>query len=326
MKKILTFLLSLITLFSLGTLYACAEVDGCEHAVTVRATYTETDGEVYKEYYCDECKKDIKKKIEVAGIVYEENELSAIQENPAFQDNSTILIKKGNYSTMYVTSAKVGTTIICEDDVVVKILRFENDCAGITIENMNFYSPPTESASRLDLNGLVTGLTIKYCTFKGNSQVYVWSYEVTDFVIENCTFTDIYNKSGGGQRLSAMLIRKFNGLTVKNCVIENVEYNAMQIGVEGGYGNLIITGNVFKNIGNRVIHATRSEPIYCDISGNTFYLNTIGSGSYFYTSGFGSFTIGVNTWEEIPQKVNFYIYPVEAGRIEYDPTVQLQLS
>ena len=43
MKKILAFLLSLITLFSLGTLYACGDgkEDGCEHAVTVRATYTE---------------------------------------------------------------------------------------------------------------------------------------------------------------------------------------------------------------------------------------------------------------------------------------------
>ena len=328
MKKLLAILLCAI--FILPALSACGETGGegggCGHAVTVRATYTEEGGKVYKEYYCGTCAKDIKEQITVAGIVDEENELTAIQESKDFQNNSTILIKKGTYSTMYVTDAKIGTKIVCEDDVIVKILRFEADSAEITVENMNFYSPSTESASRLDINGLVSGLAIKYCTFKGNSQVYAYSQLAQDFSIENCTFTDIYNNSGSGMSLTAILVRNFDGLAVKDCVFENVQYNALQIGAKGGVGDLIITGNTFKNIGSRVLHTVSSEPAFCDISGNTFYKNSVGSGSYFNTNGFGSFTIGVNTWESIPPKENFYINPVTAGRIEYNPEEQIQLD
>ncbi len=328
MKKLLAIMLC--AFFILPTLSACGQTGGesvgCGHAVTVRATYTEERGKVYKKYYCDTCAKDVKKEITVAGIVDEENELTAIQEGKGFQNNSTILIKKGTYSTMYVTDAKVGTKIVCEDDVVVTNLRFEADCAEITVENMNFYSPSTGGASRLDINGLVSGLTIKYCTFKGNAQVYAYSQLAEEFSIENCTFTDIYNHSGAGMSLTAILVRNYAGLTVKDCVFENVQYNALQIGAKGGVGDLKITGNTFKNIGSRVLHTVNSEPASCDISGNTFYKNNVGSGSYFNTNGFGSFVIGVNTWEEIPAKTNFYINPVTAGRIEYNPEEQIQLS
>ena len=239
MKRAISLFLSLIFVFTFSFLIACGSVGGagdggngvgssgivdnggCEHIVTERATYLEVDGVITKEFYCNECGGEVKQIISVAGIVDDDNELTSIQESKDFENNSIILIKKGSYDLMYVTSAKIGTTIVCEDEVTVKILRFGEDCANITIENMNFYSPPTESASRLDLNGLVSGLTIKYCTFKGNSQVYAYTKHVADFVIENCTFTDIYNNSGSGMSLTAILVRNFNGLTVKNCVLDN---------------------------------------------------------------------------------------------------------
>ena len=123
-----------------------------------------------------------------------------------------------------------------------------------------------------------------------------------------------------------MKIQEYNGLTVKNCTFENVEYNAMQLGNNVANGVVVIDGNIFKDIGSRVIYLVYIDGLTsCTIENNLFYDNTDSlllpgdlddgikkeSGIYIHSkSTMGNLLVGKNFWEEIPDCDTLYIAPV----------------
>ena len=68
-----------------------------------------------------------------------------------------------------------------------------------------------------------------------------------NLTVENCTFNNCYQ---------SIYTQKINGITVTGCRFDTTEHNAIAIqsGSEAvNHGAVVITGNTFANIGDRII-------------------------------------------------------------------------
>ncbi len=213
--------------------------------------------------------------------------------------------------------------IFSEDSVSVNGVTVYDGVKDLTVEGITF-----------GINGVEIGraenVAIVDCDFTLNANITNLSgCTVTNLEVINCRFTNILNNL-----TTAIKIQEYDGLTVKGCTFDNVEYNAMQVGHNVANGVVRIEGNTFKNIGSRVIYLVEVKNLLeCMIIGNEFYDNTDSllldnevddeikkkDGIYIHSkSTSGNLIIGQNFWEIIPAKNWRYI----ASVAQYDVSEQ----
>ena len=126
---------------------------------------------------------------------------------------------------------------------------------NITIEGITF-TAPANIASSLGTT-VIDGVTFRKCTFNigkiasGNQALRYYNENndgnVRNLTVENCSFNTCFQ---------GVYTQKINGVTVMNSYFDTTGHNA--IAVQSGdkavnHGAVIITGNTFNNIGDRII-------------------------------------------------------------------------
>ena len=127
--------------------------------------------------------------------------------------------------------------------------------SGITFEGITFTGKVNIETSNAETT--ISGFTFKNCAFNintksnGNQALRYYNEndngQVTDLVVDNCTFRDCYQGIYTG---------KVKNVTITNCAFDKTGHNA--IAIQSGnannvnHGSVTITTNYFVNIGDRV--------------------------------------------------------------------------
>ena len=144
--------------------------------------------------------------------------------------------------------------------------------SNITIEGITFTAKTDINTSIPETT--INGFTFKNCTFNigstadGNQAIRYYNENnngnLTDLTVENCKFKDCYQGVYTG---------KIKNVTVKNSTFDTTGHNAIAIQSADeavNHGNVVITGNTFKNVGDRIIRFNNvGEDTTITISNNT---------------------------------------------------------
>ena len=194
-----------------------------------------------------------------------------------FDENLTIMGKDGaSINGMMINSGKDENNANASTDVMP---------SGVTIMGVEFTKDLQVANCSMDK------LTISNCTFTNGAGIAIRpnSYDglnenllvrplsqrntVSNVTIENCTFernANVYEKS-------KIYLFDINGATIKNNIITNCEYNAIQINnksYDGIYGNIVIEGNQISDTMDRALRITHIKG-NITIKNNEFsYINT----------------------------------------------------
>ncbi|MBQ8374248.1 MAG: hypothetical protein IJX98_01580 [Clostridia bacterium] len=329
MKKFKTVLIALsVAIASVPAFAACedtsnGEKDSPAHICDFSSDviYKERNDQFYIGYPCKIC-EEMNTVTDVLDVNYviktTDYNLNQILSN--VKSGDVVVFKSGRH-TSDLSLPLDGVTILGETGTILYGLNTGN-LTNVTIENIEFESSTT-------LNNNIDGLIYKNCKF---------SYGVfSEATIKNVTFDSCVFKDLTSPKETAIRLTDYENLTVKDCVFDNVAYNALQVGLNCS-GNLLISGNTFRNIKSRILYLISVAQLSsCSIIDNVFYdhhSNYIedesydetgckkNSGVYIHTkSPSGVLNVGVNTWENIPLDDLKYIAPIA----EYDPTQQLSI-
>ena len=126
---------------------------------------------------------------------------------------------------------------------------------NITIEGITFTAKTEFATSSADT--VIDGVTFKNCTFNigstasGNQALRYYNESnngnVKNLTVDNCAFNTCYQ---------GVYTQKINGVTVKNCTFNTTGHNAIAVQSDKDAVNhkaVVITGNTFTNIGDRII-------------------------------------------------------------------------
>lgn len=339
MRKFLILILTALSLAFCVSAVACTTPENsdengggqvCQHQYT--SGYFLEDNKMYigeKCSICDEIKKENAQVIEVDVVIAENNnKMSSVN------SGDVVAFKKGAYNTVTAKRNVESVIYIAETGVTVNSINATYSKA--TYENFTVLGHASENAFNFPYD--VSDVTVKNCYFTEYGGIYSRSagIKITNLTVDNCVFKDITaGLSEDEKRDSAIVITRYDGLTVKNCSFENVSYNAMQVGEHENGGEVLIENNVFKNMGSRVVYLVRTDRLTdCLVAGNTFYNHDHvysdpeaghkkDSGIYIHCkSETGIIKVGVNTWETVPEFDRMYIAPVA----EYNQQEQLVIN
>ena len=125
---------------------------------------------------------------------------------------------------------------------------------GIKFVGLNFTGNVNIASSLND--AVISGFTFDGCSFttngtaSSNGQALRYYNEnnngqVSDLTVKNCTFTNCYQ---------GVYTMKIKNVAVENCDFNTTGHNAIAIQGEAcNHGNVVITNNEFKNIGDRIV-------------------------------------------------------------------------
>lgn len=239
------------------------------------------------------------------------------------KSGDVVAFAKGVYSSFEGKMYQENITYIAETGTSISVIN----CAEKSATYENFTITGLSKEVGFNFNYTTSGVTIKNCRFTAFGGIYA-RYNSSDtkiinnLTVENCVFKDV-GVSSDADNASAIVLTHYNGLTIKDCVFDTVEYNAMQVGEHANGGEVLITGNVFKDMGSRVVYLVNVNNLTsCEISDNIFYdhhdnYSATGdggvkkdSGVYIHTrSTSGALHIGTNKWVNIPADDAKYIAP-----------------
>ena len=343
MKRLVTYVICILTALSLLTFTGCDALGGLmggggdQHNFSTEWSSDETHHwKACTDQDCNE-KKDYSEHVFVDyqcecgatdGVVIAtaSNAASVIYNA---EDGQKILLKKGNYAMMTLATQAKGLELLFEKNSTISLLSITSKVEDLTIDGLKF-------TGNLIISDEVDGLTISNCKFSGNSQISTNTQEnvwIKDVVIKDCTFTNI--SAGQNGKLTAIRLSRTENFSLIGCLFDSVQYNCVQMpgGIAGGgnpslKGNIVITGNTFKDTGVRALNLHLVEATTCDISGNTFYLHEYSyDGGYIDTEvGASGVVIGVNTWEVIPEGCEKNFLGWDLGVYTYDMNEQIQLE
>ena len=127
--------------------------------------------------------------------------------------------------------------------------------SNITIEGITFTAKTDINTSIPETT--IDGFTFKNCTFNigstadGNQAIRYYNENnngnLTDLTVENCKFNSCHQ---------GVYTSHIKNVTVKGCTFDTTGHNAIAIQDLKGtcdHGNVVITGNTFKNVGDRII-------------------------------------------------------------------------
>ena len=237
-------------------------------------------------------------------------------------DGTVVKLMVGNYGTIRI-EGKSNIIIYAGDFVKVELIRIVGNCKNIYIYDIDFSnvtgSDSWEGGVKVQNGENTENVVIKNCTFTDNSGfINDTSTQITNTKIIGCKFYDLGYCSIEGYR-SAIVAYYCYGLTVEDCEFDGITKNCIQAYVSGGT-HLTIKNNVFKNAGGVTLNLwVYSDQSAVDISSNKFYQEktsinenpdlTRDEGVYIY-SGNRQIAVGANSWEIMPQNINFYLYNV----------------
>ena len=144
--------------------------------------------------------------------------------------------------------------------------------SNITIEGITFTAKTDINTSIPETT--INGFTFKNCTFNigstadGNQAIRYYNENnngnLTDLTVENCKFNSCHQ---------GVYTSHIKNVTVKGCTFDTTGHNAIAIQDFKGtcdHGNVVITGNTFKNVGDRIIRFNNvGEGTTITISNNT---------------------------------------------------------
>ncbi len=176
-----------------------------------------------------------------------------------FDENITIIGKEGaSINGMMINSGKNDSNANATTDVMP---------SGVTFIGVEF------TADFKVANCSMDKLTLKDCTFTNGAGIAIRSnsYDgldenllvrpahqkntVSNVTIENCVF----ERNAGVYQKTKIYLFDIDGVTIKNNLISNCEYNAIQINnksLDGIYGNVVIEGNEISDTIDRAIRIT----------------------------------------------------------------------
>ncbi|MBE7083161.1 MAG: hypothetical protein E7373_00990 [Clostridiales bacterium] len=321
MKKLIIALCFLIFITNSHLLVGCNNKDKDNNSQTnppapshtceanYNITYREANGILTIGYPCKTCNKIFDPQSEItADFVIKTTDYNINSILSAVKPGDVIVYKSGKHSSDLQVSLN-EITIYGETGTILNGLK----CGNLTntkIENIEF-------ESHTELKTDVNGLSFKNCKF---SFGVLCESPIKNISFDRCEFIDITSS-----KETAIRLYNYDNLTVKNCVFENIAYNAMQVGK--GKGNCQIYGNTFKDIKSRIIYLIEIDNLSsCVIENNIFYdhhqnyvpdesYDDMGckkeTGVYIYTkSSSGVINIGINTWENIPEYSIEFITPL----------------
>ena len=127
--------------------------------------------------------------------------------------------------------------------------------SNIAFEGINFTAKVEFATSSADT--VIDGVSFKNCSFttgstaSGNQALRYYNEgnngNVKNLTVENCSFTNCFQ---------GVYTQKINGITVKNSTFNTTGHNAIAVQSDSGAVNhkaVVITGNTFTNIGDRII-------------------------------------------------------------------------
>lgn len=319
-RKLICLLLSLLCLVSMLCFSACGgkeQDEKCSHTFGVSETeeFFEKGGKVYStKYLCLKCNEH--KEVENAKVVSANDCYDAIA---GAKDNEFLFLKRSDYTGVTLYTEAKNLYLCFEKGSKTRIMSTSGTIENITIDGLSF-------EGNFTMPEQINGITLKNCKFVQNSQIS----NQNDALIKNlslikCEFIGI---SSGG-KLTAVRVNLCENLTVKDCIFNTIEYNALQIGGNSLTGTVIITGNTFKGTGSSVIHLANCHLTDCDISGNVFYLKDNLSGSNYLNildNASGVVKFGINTWEVIPEASEINFEGITSGKVQYNIEEQLLLG
>lgn len=336
MKKFLTIALTLIlSLTFIFSLVGCKDEptndDGGNnnpppHSCTLDTDtliYKEKGGKLYVGYKCKTCNEiTATESVVDIDVIIEPGDLQISEKLASIETGDVVVYKTGLHND-YLPASKTGVRVVGENGASFPVVSLSN-VSNVTYENFNITNLTLENGNSL--------LTFKNCKFtRGINNIM---HLVTDFTFDGCRFID-----QNTDKESAIILRYFSNLTIKNCIFQNVAYNALQIGENQSDGTLLIENNTFKYVGSRVVYIAGTTGLTsCSIVGNKFYDNEDAyldpegvndgikksDGIYIKVSG-GNKTVvnvGINYWENIPEDDNKYI----TTDAVYDESVQLEIA
>ncbi len=180
---------------------------------------------------------------------------------------------------------------------------------GIKFVGLNFTGNVNIASS---LNGaVISGFTFDGCSFttngtaSSNGQALRYYNEnnngqVSDLTVKNCTFTNCHQ---------GVYTSHIKNVTVKGCTFDTTGHNAIAIQDFKGtcdHGNVVITGNTFKDIGDRIIRFNNvGEGTTITISNNTSTNSGDASGEIIKATSRPEsvqVTMSGNTWGNVGEK------------------------
>ena len=179
---------------------------------------------------------------------------------------SNVTIKAADSATVSVAGVKassghvygIGSTDYVRDftrTAVGSTCYVNLDISNVTFEGLTFTAKSDIASSQPET--VINGVTFKNCTFNiantepGNQAIRYYNEndngKVKNLTVDHCTFNNCYQ---------GIYCGKINGVSVTACTFDTTGHNA--IGLQGGevpcnLGAVVITGNTFTNIGDRII-------------------------------------------------------------------------
>ena len=289
--------------------------------------YTEND-EVYYVRNCIVCGRvSPRQKVSNATVVKSTESAQEALDN--LSSNKTIYFTDGNYGHLMFKST-VGQilsniTLVGSNNANVRFLELSTlqDYApkNLTIENLSFVNNDNTLSGGISTQIPVENLTINNCHFEGNSNVTMGKYS-KDITITNCTFKNIENENN----LSAIVLNDSDCVKIISNSFNGVQYNGIQTNKLALNSTIKIEENLFTRINSRFIDCTNEEARgQVNILANTFYKTNPESPNYkedgHYINSKGTpVSVGVNTWEEVPQ-----LNSVDINGATYNPNEQKSL-
>lgn len=290
----------------------------CE--ANIEIAYHEQDGKLLIGYPCKTCNKIFEPQSEiVTDFIVKPTDYNVDSLLSNIQPGDIVIFKSGRHVSQLQTPLN-GVMVYGETGTVLSGLNC-GYLKNVIFENIEF-----ESSTELK-NG-IEGISFKNCKF---SYGILCESQIKDIIFESCSFIDILST-----KETAIKLLNYENLTVKNCLFENIAYNALQVGNAKGICQII--GNTFKNIKSRILYLIKVENLSsCIIENNIFYdhhenyvpdeaYDELGckkeTGVYIHTkSTSGIINIGVNTWENIPIYSVEFLTPIA----NYNYSEQIQL-
>lgn len=317
MKRFLTVMLTLILATSLCLpILGCGpsqEENGgdnppahvCEYDRTI-IEYKEKDNKLYIGNPCSCGELDlIEEAVDVDQVI------TLAPDYTEVNDGDVVVFKSGIVGNVKIASNASNVRLVGENGAKFFGLSVEN-VKNLTIENLI-----VTGTYKMTL-GNVENVTVKNCDFSEMAGLHgLKSKPVKNLSVLDCTFKNLNDS----KLISAISIPDYDGLTIKNCEFDNVEYNALQVGNYSAKGDFLLKGCSFKDIGSRIIYLVSVKDLTsCVIAENFFYDHhdnyMVGdpegikksTGVYIFTSSSeGTITIGVNSWANVPTFEKKYI-------------------
>lgn len=264
------------------------------------------------------------KEIKTVTVTKDEELVSQLK---SATEDIKVILAKGDYKRLTIEAKNYAVHLFSEDGARILGLDVADGVKNLTIEGIAF-----------DSAGIYLGncenVTIKNCKLSYSA----WLENKADKSVKNLTVDGCSFKNVKEDKTSAIKIKSYETLTIKNSIFDNIEYDAIEVGATLAKGDVLIEGNSFSNIGSRVIELVSVENLEsCTIDLNEFFDNRdslLGSGAvddgikkstgiYIHSESVkGAIDIGVNYWHSIPERKSRYISPLA----NYDINEQLLIG